>query len=571
MRYLAFATDYDGTLATDGAVAESTVRALENLKASGRRLLLVTGRHLRDLQPAFARLELFDKVVAENGAVLYTPSSREERVLAEAPKKEFLEALRAAGVKFTVGRAIVSSWTPAETAILEAIKRLGLDCQLIFNKGAVMVLPSGINKATGMRVGLEDLQLSLHNVVAIGDAENDHALLSQSECGVAVANALPALRETADLVTRGDSGAGVVELIEQLLSDDLRSYDRLLARSAIAIGLEQGTKRGEVRIVPNRDSMLVAGASASGKSSAVAGILEEAEQRGYQFCLIDPEGDFEGFAGAVPIGSPTERPDANMVEKVLKSPQNLIVNLMGVSLAERPGAFAALLPRILETRARTGRPHWLVIDEAHHLLPTTWAPASSAIPQELGGTILITVHPERVSAAALVFVDVVVALGKDAGQTVAEFAKATHMSEPRELPEKPPEPGEALLWLVRQGGPAALLQTLSTRSERRRHKRNYAQGELSPEQSFFFRGPEGRLNLRAQNLLTFLQLGEGVDEETWLFHLRRGDFAHWFESVIKDEELASCARDIERAGPGQVAEGRKKLREAVEKRYTAPA
>ena len=62
-----------------------------------------------------------------------------------------------------------------------------------------------------------------------------------------------------------------------------------------------------------------------------------------------------------------------------------------------------------------------------------------------------------------------------------------------------------------------------------------------------------------------------MDEETWLFHLRRGDFAHWFESVIKDEELASCARDIERAGPGQVAEGRKKLREAVEKRYTAPA
>ena len=571
MRYLAFATDYDGTLATDGAVEEGTVRALENLKASGRRLLLVTGRHLRDLQLAFAKLELFDRVVVENGAVLYTPASREERVLVEAPKEEFLEALRAAGVKFAVGRAIVSSWTPAEVKILEVIKRLGLDYQVIFNKGAVMVLPSGITKATGLRMGLEDLRLSLHNVVAMGDAENDHALLSQSECGVAVANALPALQETADLVTKHNNGAGVVELIEQLLKDDLRAYDQRLARSAITIGVEQGTIRGEVRIVPNRDNVLVAGASGSGKSSAVAGIVEEAEQRGYQFCLIDPEGDFEGLAGAMHIGSPTEPPDANMVEKALKSQGSTIVNLMGVPLAERPDAFATLLPRILEGRAKTGRPHWLVIDEAHHLLPATWAPAASAIPQELAGTILITVHPERVSPAALALVDVVVALGKAAGATVAEFARAAHVAAPRGLPAKPPESGQALLWLARRGKPPVLLQTLRAKSERRRHKRNYAQGELSPEQSFYFRGPDGKLNLRAQNLLTFLQLGEGVDEETWLFHLRQGDFSRWFESVIKDEELASSAREIERAGLVLVAEGRKKLREAVESRYTGPA
>ena len=571
MRYLAFAADYDGTLATDGAVKDATVRALEDLKASGRRLLLVTGRHLMDLRLAFRNLELFDRVVAENGAVLYNPASREERVLAEAPKKEFLDALRAAGVKFEVGRAIVSSWTPAETTILEVIKRLGLDCQLIFNKGAVMVLPSGINKATGLRAGLEDLRLSLHNVVAIGDAENDHALLSLSECGVAVANALPALQQTADVVTKGDCGAGVLELIEQLLKDDLRAYDHRLARSTIAIGVEQGAKRSEARIVPNRDTVLVAGASASGKSSAVAGILEATEQCGYQFCVIDPEGDFEGFAGAIPIGGPTERPDADLVETVLKSPRSLVVNLMGVPLAERPGTFAALLPRILATRAETGRPHWLVIDEAHHLLPTTWAPVSSAIPQELGGMILITVHPERVSRAALAFVDVAVALGKDAGETMTAFARATHIAEPRELPAKPPEPGQALLWRVRRRAPPTLLQTVRAKSERRRHKRNYAQGELSPEQSFYFRGPDGRLNLRAHNLLTFLQLGEGVDEETWLFHLRRGDFSQWFESVIKDEELALSAREIERTRPARVAEGRRKLREAVESRYTGPA
>ena len=574
MRYLAFATDYDGTLATDGLVDDATKRALERLKASGRKLLMVTGRHLPDLQRVFPRLELFDRVVTENGALIYDPTTREEKALAEPPKQEFLDSLRAEGVHFEVGRSIVASWTPAEVPMLELIKRMGLDYQVIFNKGAVMVLPSGINKATGLRAALAELQLSAHNTVAIGDAENDHAFLSASECGVAVANALPALREKADAVTEGDHGAGVTELIEQLLRDDLAQYDARLKRSSLAIGKRKDIDRqnngSEVRIVPNRNNVLVAGASASGKSSAVAAVLEECEERDYQFCLIDPEGDFEGLQGAMVIGSPSEQPDGKAIGKALESTQGLVVNLMGVPLPDRPASFAALLPRILETRARTGRPHWLVIDEAHHLLPTTWSPASSAIPQEFGGTILITVHPEHVAPAALAFVDVVLALGATAGETLAGFSNAARLPDlPRSFPK--PESGQALVWFPRRHGEGpVLLQTRRAKAERRRHKRNYAQGELSSEQSFYFRGPEGKLNLRAQNLMTFLQVGEGVDEETWLFHARRGDYSRWFETMIKDDELAASAREIEKNG-WDVGESRKKLRAAVESRYTAPA
>ena len=575
MRYLAFATDYDGTLATNGCVDEATVRSLEQLKASGRKLLLVTGRHLPDLQRVFPKLGIFDRLVAENGALLYDPASREEKVLAEAPKEEFLHALHAEGVQFEAGRSILATWTPAEVAIVEVIKRMGLDYQVIFNKGAVMVLPSGINKATGLRAALEELQLSPHNTVAIGDAENDHAFLSGSECGVAVANALPALKEKADVVTRGDHGAGVVELTEQLLKDDLTLYDHRLVRSALSIGVRETTsaenENAELRIIPNRNSVLVAGASASGKSSAVAGILEECGERGYQFCLIDPEGDFEGFPGAMAVGSPSEQPDPKMVGKALESTQSLVVNLMAVPLSERPATFAALLPRILEMRAKTGRPHWLVIDEAHHLLPTTWSPASSAIPQELGGTILITVHPEHVSPAALAFVDVVVATGKHAAEALAEFSQAAQIAAPSHATVEP-QPGQALVWFVRCAGEHPMLvQTRRAKAERRRHKRNYAQGELSPEQSFYFRGPQGKLNLRAQNLMTFLQVGEGVDEETWLYHARRGDYSRWFETMIKDEELAASVREIEQNGSQGVGESRKKLRAAVESRYTAPA
>jgi hypothetical protein len=168
---MALATDYDGTLATDGQVAPATLAALEALKASGRRILLATGRHLDDLRRVFPKIDVFDRIVAENGAVLYDPASREESLLTEEPPPEFLSALREAGVKFDVGRAIISSWTPAETAILDVIKKMALDYQVIFNKGAVMVLPSGVNKATGVTKGLESLLLSPHNTVSIGDAE----------------------------------------------------------------------------------------------------------------------------------------------------------------------------------------------------------------------------------------------------------------------------------------------------------------------------------------------------------------------------------------------------------------
>ena len=224
MRYQALCCDYDGTLATAGRVLPETVHALERLIASGRRLVLVTGRELEDLQRICPRLDLFEYVVAENGALLYHPATRAEASLADRPPESFIAALREKGVSpLSVGRVIVATWEPHEKAVLEAIRELGLELQVIFNKGAVMVLPTGVNKATGLECALRKMGLSAHNVVGIGDAENDHALLSMCECSVAVANALPTLKSTADIVTTADQGAGVVELVEELLRDDLAS------------------------------------------------------------------------------------------------------------------------------------------------------------------------------------------------------------------------------------------------------------------------------------------------------------------------------------------------------------
>src|SRR6266699_537195 len=115
MRYLGLACDYDGTIAHHGKVDDPTIAALERVHASGRKLLLVTGRELGDLIAVFPRLDLFDRVVAENGALLYRPSTKEQKVLGEAPPDSLVERLRTAGVSpLSVGRVIVATWEPHE-------------------------------------------------------------------------------------------------------------------------------------------------------------------------------------------------------------------------------------------------------------------------------------------------------------------------------------------------------------------------------------------------------------------------------------------------------------------------
>ena len=235
MRFQALAADYDGTLAHDGHVSSRTVAALDRLRDSGRKLILVTGREIPELRSAFAQLDRCDLVVAENGGLLYFPRTGEERPLGEPIPNEFVAEVRRRGVApFSVGRVIFATWRPYETAVLEAIQALGLEHHIIFNKEAVMVLPSGINKATGLAKALKRLKISPQHVAAIGDAENDHAFLDSCSMAVAVANALPALKMHCDMVTAGDHGRGVIELIDRIVADDLQSFGQRKPRKEMA-------------------------------------------------------------------------------------------------------------------------------------------------------------------------------------------------------------------------------------------------------------------------------------------------------------------------------------------------
>ena len=224
MRYQALAVDYDGTLATDGVVDDTTLDALKRYHDSGRRLILVTGRIMEQLVEVFPQMSFCDLVVADNGAMLYEPNNGQKHLLTQPPSREFVDELARRGVRpIEVGDVIVATWEPHENTVLETIRDLGLELQIIFNKGNVMILPTGINKATGLAAALKVLKVTPEQTVGIGDAENDEAFLKMVGVSVAVDNALEVVKKLARITTKGARGEGVTEIINRLLDDDLAS------------------------------------------------------------------------------------------------------------------------------------------------------------------------------------------------------------------------------------------------------------------------------------------------------------------------------------------------------------
>jgi hypothetical protein len=341
--------------------------------------------------------------------------------------------------------------------------------------------------------------------------------------------------------------------------------------------------------------LLFAGPSGSGKSSLATAILEQLRDRGYQLVVIDPEGDYGDLAAAAVLGTPARPPSAEEVMNLLEKPdQTIVVNLVGLAPAERPGFFAELLPDLLQSRAETGRPHWLHVDEAHHLLPAALQTAPQELPQELRGFLWMTVHPDMVARPVLRTVGAVVAVGNEPAATLEGFAAAAGIEPPHGVPPhgeveadarggSGTDGGEggtaansgdgggrtAVLWRV--GEEPVRFDMARPRQQMLRHRRKYAQGELRPEDSFYFKGPDGRLALRAQNLFLFLQIGDGVDDDTWLHHLRRHDYSAWMREKVRDDGLADAVAAVEDDEGLSPVESRERVRRAVEERYTAPA
>lgn len=215
------ACDYDGTLTTQDTIDLKTEQALITAKRAGLLLGLVTGREFADLLQVCPQFKLFDLIVAENGAVLYWPDRDEIEDLGSPPPSSFIQALTHRNLPFSVGRVVLSIARIYEPEVLSLIHELGLELQVIFNKDAAMILPSGLDKAIGLEVGLKQIGIPLDQVISVGDAENDAVFLQVSGFKVAVANAIASIKADANFVTRQSNGAGVAEFIhEQLLKQD---------------------------------------------------------------------------------------------------------------------------------------------------------------------------------------------------------------------------------------------------------------------------------------------------------------------------------------------------------------
>ncbi len=543
--YRAIGLDFDGTLTEGGRPDEEVLAALRETRRAGHRLVLVTGRILAELRSVFPDVDsFFDALVVENGALLVHGASF--RRLATPPSLELDERLLHAGVRFRRGQVLLASTLEFAGVVLREVGRLGLELQIVQNRGEIMLVPSGVSKGTGLAAALSGLGVSPHDAVGIGDAENDHTLLEVCELGVAVANAVPSLRASADVVTVEPAGRGVVSFLDGPV---FRGEARILpARRRVEIGrFEDGSP---VRLPAARTNLLFEGPTLSGKSYAVGLFVEGLLALGYSVCVIDPEGDHTGIGtlhacmvvgGHDPLAAPERI--AGFFSPTFGS---LVVDLSQVPRSERSGWSVRMLTALRMERARTGFPHWIVVDEAH--LPFTAEPGGG-LDFERGerGYCLITYQPERLGAGV---------------RTAMEYVVSTEGEGRARLrgPDLPPE------------GRSFVLGERLTQHVRHRHK--YAHQGLPDEQRFVFRAGDDRTGRSAGSLEELHRQLSAEPLAVLRHHAAGQDLSRWVADALRDASLAKEIRRLESslasdAEDARVAEVREAILAAIERRYLA--
>ena len=565
MRYHILAADFDGTLAHDGIIDDATIAALAALRESGRRVILVTGRRLEPLLELLDDAAIFERIVAENGAVVYDPLSGKETLLAPAAPDSFVNELRHRGVEpLEQGRCIVATWQPHELTVLEVIRDLSLDMQIIFNKNAVMVLPSGINKAAGLAVALEELGMSSWNTVAVGDAENDEAMLRLCSGSAAVENAVQPLKELANVKLTRARGAGVQELISMIIQNDLSDLSQ-----PPTCGLTLGTDlQNEAFMVPaDGKSLLVVGGPGGGKSRFTLSLLDRLTELGVQCCIIDPEGDYQQLDRAINVGNAKRAASIEEVINALNQPaDHCVVSFHGIEKSERATYFGQLHQALMQLRTRTGRPHWIIVDEAHYAVPKDSEVAKTWGPNEIQNMIFVTAYHDAVSSEVLANTDWIISIAADPTLAIADCCELMGVTSPRFNPPQDVANNLALAWHGRDKNLRWFVPA-DPESDRKRHQHSHFEGEMDEEWQFVFRGVESKLRLATPNLKQFINLATGVDDDTWNYHLQRNDYSSWFREILKNDELADEAQAIENDTSQDAQESRDRVFSSIRKCY----
>ena len=571
MRFSVLALDYDGTIARDGILNSEVRTAITEARATGIVVIIVSGRILSDLKQAAGDLQFVDAVVAENGAVLAFPSGR-SRLIGHPPPPLFVEELRRRGIEYMAGQCVVEADASSAPRVLAVIRELELPLVLLFNRSRLMVLPQAISKATGLREVLNAFRLSVHNAIAIGDAENDHELLGACEVGVAVSWGSRALQEEAEEVVQGDGPSAVAAYIRQAVKKKTLPPDHL-GRRQIMLGVREDGSPLSLAI-RGRNGLL-AGDPQSGKSWITGLFCEQLILQGYCVCVIDPEGDYvelEALPGVVAFGGEGPPPPLRDLSEALRHPdRSVVVDLSHVPYNEKVDYLNSLLPILASLRQTTGLPHRIVVDEAHYFIH---APnAQQLLDLNSAAYTLVTyrvseLHPELRKALDTVMVKrttdphEVRALLAMYGDKNVESEWETVL---RGLADN-----EAILLpgIGEVGGKWQKFKLLPRLTPHVRHRAKYLDVPIAEGKEFVFTDNGKPVETPARTLKELVALMPSSPPEVLDGHARRGDFSRWVADVFHDRPLVSDVRKVEqRYRLGHIRDLYPALAETIQERY----
>jgi hydroxymethylpyrimidine pyrophosphatase-like HAD family hydrolase len=546
VRFRALATDFDGTLADGGAPDPDALDAIGRARADGMRVVLVTGRILSELLVVFPDVfDHVDSVVAENGAVLATRSGTQ--VLHPPMDDRLVPSLAARGVQLRQGLVLVACAGLDEPTILEVVRDLGLECELLRNRHELMILPTGVTKGSGLVEALAQLGASPHDTLGVGDAENDHSLLETVEVGVAVANAVPSLAHQADLVLEEADGLGLAGLLES----DIVHGSACVHSARWQVRLGTGADGVPATVPASHVNILVGGGSGDGKSWVTGLICEQLVRLGYSLLVIDPEGDHAGLADlpeVMVVGGDRSLPPADMVVSLIDwRCGTVVVDLSALEEDGKDPYLRSLGTEIARNRATTGLPHWVVLDEAHRGVGRQHRTAELFDPFTRGNC-LVTWHPEDLAAPVLAATDIVIApTSPHAGTDLADLAAAVAgvprlealraLSGPR---------GSVLVTRRDQPGRVQLVELAPRMTSHFRHEHKYAQEGVGSERAFHFRDGADHLTGATAASLTELETElRGCSRSTLRHHMARHDLSRWVADVFHDPPLAAALENAE--------------------------
>lgn len=543
-KVLAF--DFDGTIAENGVVPPDLESALEQCRLTGHALFLVTGRRFETVSLG-SLAELFTGIVWENGALLSHTASGELYFPFGQLPPHILKGLEQAGIPIERGMAIAATWLPHDQVVWEVLRTHGGGASVDYNKGAVMVTPMGTSKGAGLERLLTICGLSPRNVAAFGDAENDLSMLKLAEVAVAVSDAIPAVRDMADVVATEPGPRGVLEILRRYpLSEQ---YCDVPLHHERPIGIGQNGEGVQVTVPASRlagRNLGVFGDSGTGKSWMVGLLAEGLHHEDYQVFLVDPEGDF-GVLRALPQfvvieGDRSSLSGPSAVVSLLDAAAvSVVLDLSRYPPHLRTAYVAELFRSLRPLRHRKYRPHWIVVEEAQQFLIPDGEVTGAVLPWlKDGGWAFVSYRPDRMDAAVLDTLHQLLLTRLTEPESLRALQAHCKDCRIEEQAAKALPPGNALLC----GGTVAQLRPAMRRVPHVRHLYKYLDSPLPPGKRFWFRDAHGGIGAEAASLFEFLQLIPTLPIESLEYHDRRQDFVRWAEHTLGDLALAARLRKL---------------------------